>query len=149
MITMTYKHVTMMDFNRAMQKLTTTPMPGKMVKKVRQIADCLMGQRDIIAKEYTAKCVEPFAKRNEDGTIFRPDGQGKDGFEIAEENHEAFAKAQEEFGNTPFTINLGKLDLDQINVQFSVVETVALEPLCVTDAEKEAASEAKVLPISG
>jgi hypothetical protein len=145
---MTYNQVSHVAFMNVMQKLTSTPLPTKVAYQIKRISEGLQQVRNRISDEYETEILNKFAKKNEDGSIFRPDGQGPNGFEIPDEQKAAFQEAQEKFGLREFTLDRFPVPLSALEtMRLSVGELTHLEPIYTVEEQPTPVVGGHVLPL--
>lgn len=129
MIKLKYNQFMGFPFSQSMQKLTSSAFPVKIAYSIKKIADGLQKQREKISAEFLVM-VAPFTVKNPDGTTFRPKAEDSNGFEIAEDQKEAFKQAEKAFGETEFTLDRPRLCLSELGeIQFSAAELAQLDAL--------------------
>ncbi len=137
---MTYGQISHFDFSKAMNKLTQAGLPIKASYEVKKLADKIMEARREIAKEYEA-VIEGWVKKNEDGTVARPEGQ-PNGWDVLDEHKEKFLAFNQSFGEKEVIIPREKIAMSVLgNMTITASELAVLEPvLDYGDDERPAAS---------
>lgn len=142
---MTYAQISHSDFSRAMQKLTQANLPVKSAYEIKKLADKIMDARRRIGTEYE-DVITPWTKKNEDGSVFRPEG-APGGWDILDEHIESFKAFSEKFGANEIVIERQRISLGVLgNVQLSASDLAAIEQ--VVDFGDEERAPAAVIPLN-
>jgi hypothetical protein len=132
MIKMNYKDSSAFDFQSAIQKLATATTDGVSAYRIKKVYAAVKAHRLAVAEEYKKDVMGKFAKKDEKGE-WAPET-----FCCIEGQEEAYAKAQDEFGERTWTLPRPKLTLHDIrDAKLTAMEQLALDPV-LDDSEGEA-----------
>lgn len=136
MIEMTYGEAANQNFLGAMQKLAGMNLPVRTAYQIKKIADGITQQKRLISDAFQKDLLEPFAQKNEDGTIFKPEG-GLEHFEWIKGKEEEAAKAQEAFSERKFILDRRKITISDLgHTQMTARDLMFLSAI-VADEESE------------
>lgn len=128
-VTMKYADISNFEFAQAIQKIAQTPLDNKTACAIRRVTKQLNVVREKISKEYQEKIVDLYGKRDEKGTIVRPENNPA-GFDVVEGKEDEFVKAQEEFGKTAADLLTSPLTPDMLkDIKLSARELEMLQNL--------------------
>lgn len=116
-------------FSQSVQKLTSQNFPAQTAYQVKLLADKMQKWREQISKEYLV-LVDRFATKDAEGKIVHPNPEDKNGFDVSPERMADYKKAEAEFGEIEFTINVSQIQLkDLAKLEFTPAEMSQLDPL--------------------
>lgn len=133
------------NFRGAIQKLLASPMEMKQGYAIKRVFDKLdQTTRSIrgALTDFRKEAAEKFAKRNEDGTMFVPEGaeavDGQMPFTPDEKHFEAMMAAEKEFADKTVELDYPQVHFSALgNTKFSPIELVALEGIIDFDGINE------------
>ena len=132
MITLTFGQIRKRSFATGLAKLYSHDgftskdayTVGKLITKLKQFEkEC---------QEVGMKLTRKYARKNEDGTLYCPEGHPPGSFEVPEENVEAYKKEAEDLDSLEKKLEYRQLRLAAVEgARLSPDEITALEPLLV------------------
>lgn len=127
MITLKYPEIMGQAFSQAMQKITSTPTHGDKAAAIYKLTKNIQNARDSIVKEYQKTIVETFGKRDDKGSLVRPDNQPM-GFEPMEDKLTELQAAQDAFDSKSVELDVPPLSLAVLaDVRLSAQDLEALK----------------------
>lgn len=136
MISLSYKQIRNANFSAALIKLGNhSGFNGKQAYHIGRIVDkALSFEKQCVQEEN--KIHIKYAKKNEDGTIFTPEGRKPGYYEIPEENVENHNAEVDELMKESVQIDKNKIRLSDLDhTGLTPAQMVAIEPLIETEED--------------
>lgn len=133
-IEFTYSQISAQPLRMALAKISNAPIANnKIACMIRGVNKAVRAKQEEIGKEYEDSVLHAFAKKNEDGSFVRPDGNPQ-AYDVDDTKVDEFKVAQEEFGKKTLTIEYGPLRPSHLEgIALSANELDALGDLFVED----------------